>query len=150
MTLEEFKLAFNSKLKQNLAKQVDIYKAASSTERAIKVIIPHASSSANAQGVLLFFDYTLESSLQVIKSFHALAALHMDHATRIRRIPAWSAPGFLTPGRKVQLAPGSIDFLFHHSLDERSRSFVVSCRFCRKVSPTALFWNHPNGKEWFS
>ena len=38
-TLVEFKLASNSKLKQNLAKQVDIYKAASETERAIKVIL---------------------------------------------------------------------------------------------------------------
>ena len=38
-TLVEFKLASNSKLKQNLAKQVDIYKAASETDRAIKVIM---------------------------------------------------------------------------------------------------------------
>lgn len=38
-TLVEFKLASNSKLKQNLAKQVEIYKAASETERAIKVIM---------------------------------------------------------------------------------------------------------------
>lgn len=38
-TLVEFKLASNSKLKQNLAKQVDIYKAASDTNRAIKVIL---------------------------------------------------------------------------------------------------------------
>lgn len=38
-TLVEFKLASNTKLKQNLAKQVDVYKAASETERAIKVIL---------------------------------------------------------------------------------------------------------------
>lgn len=38
-TLVEFKLASNSKLKQNLAKQVDVYKAASETDRAIKVIL---------------------------------------------------------------------------------------------------------------
>lgn len=38
-TLVEFKLASNSKLKQNLAKQVEIYKTASETERAIKVIM---------------------------------------------------------------------------------------------------------------
>ena len=38
-TLVEFKLASNSKLKQNLAKQVEVYKAASETERAIKVIM---------------------------------------------------------------------------------------------------------------
>lgn len=38
-TLVEFKLASNSKLKQNLEKQVDIYKLASETNRAIKVIL---------------------------------------------------------------------------------------------------------------
>ena len=38
-TLVEFKLASNTKLKQNLAKQVDVYKAASETNRAIKVIL---------------------------------------------------------------------------------------------------------------
>lgn len=38
-SLVEFKLASNSKLKQNLAKQVDIYKKASATNRAIKVIM---------------------------------------------------------------------------------------------------------------
>ena len=37
--LVEFKLASNSKLKQNLAKQVEIYMAASETKRAIKVIL---------------------------------------------------------------------------------------------------------------
>ena len=38
-TLVEFKLASNSKLKQNLEKQVDVYKAAAETDRAIKVIL---------------------------------------------------------------------------------------------------------------
>lgn len=38
-TLVEFKLASNSKLKQNLAKQVEVYKVASDTKRAIKVIM---------------------------------------------------------------------------------------------------------------
>lgn len=38
-TLVEFKLASNSKIKQNIAKQVDIYKQANCTERAIKVIL---------------------------------------------------------------------------------------------------------------
>ena len=38
-TLVEFKLASNSKLKQNLEKQVDIYKQAANTDRAIKVIL---------------------------------------------------------------------------------------------------------------
>ena len=38
-TLVEFKLASNSKLKHNLENQVDVYKVASETERAIKVIL---------------------------------------------------------------------------------------------------------------
>lgn len=38
-TLVEFKLASNSKLKQNLAKQVDIYKVAAETNYALKVIL---------------------------------------------------------------------------------------------------------------
>jgi len=38
-TLVEFKLASNSKLKQNLAKQVDIYGEANDTKKAIKVVL---------------------------------------------------------------------------------------------------------------
>jgi hypothetical protein len=38
-TLVEFKLASNSKLEQNLQKQVEIYKKASSAQRALKVIV---------------------------------------------------------------------------------------------------------------
>ena len=38
-TLVEFKLASNSKLRNNLAKQVEVYKKASDTDRAIKVIL---------------------------------------------------------------------------------------------------------------
>jgi hypothetical protein len=38
-TLVEFKLASNSKLKQNLAKQVEVYKAANQTRKSIKVIL---------------------------------------------------------------------------------------------------------------
>jgi hypothetical protein len=38
-TLVEFKLASNSKLKKNLEKQVEIYKKASNTEKAIKVVV---------------------------------------------------------------------------------------------------------------
>jgi len=38
-TLVEFKLASNSKLKQNLDKQVEIYEKANNTKRAIKVIL---------------------------------------------------------------------------------------------------------------
>ena len=39
ISLVEFKLASNSKLKNNLAKQVEIYKKANNTDRAIKVIL---------------------------------------------------------------------------------------------------------------
>lgn len=38
-TLIEFKLASNSKLKQNLAKQVEVYEAANQTRQSIKVIL---------------------------------------------------------------------------------------------------------------
>lgn len=38
-TLVEFKLASNSKLKSNLARQVEVYKKASQTDRAMKVIL---------------------------------------------------------------------------------------------------------------
>ena len=38
-TLVEFKLASNSRLKQNLAKQVEVYKAANQTKKSIKVIL---------------------------------------------------------------------------------------------------------------
>lgn len=38
-TLVEFKLASNTKLKKNLSNQVEIYKAANCTDRAIKVIL---------------------------------------------------------------------------------------------------------------
>ncbi len=38
-TLIEFKLASNTKLKQNLAKQVEIYEKANNTQKSIKVIL---------------------------------------------------------------------------------------------------------------
>ena len=38
-TLIEFKLASNSKLKQNLAKQVEVYEEANKTKKSIKAII---------------------------------------------------------------------------------------------------------------
>ncbi|MDL5366086.1 hypothetical protein QSH18_10760 [Xanthomonas sp. NCPPB 2654] len=38
-TLVEFKLASNSKLKQNLAKQVEVYKDANQTKKSIKVVL---------------------------------------------------------------------------------------------------------------
>lgn len=53
-TLVEFKLAGNSKLKQNLAKQVEVYKAANQTDKSIKVI-------------LYFTDSELEKVLKVLK-----------------------------------------------------------------------------------
>lgn len=43
-TLVEFKLASNSKLKQNLAKQVEVYKAANQTKKSIKVILYFSDS----------------------------------------------------------------------------------------------------------
>lgn len=51
-TLVEFKLASNSKLKQNLANQVEIYKKAHDTDKAIKVI--------------LFFTYAEEQKVKAI------------------------------------------------------------------------------------
>lgn len=54
-TLVEFKLASNSKLKQNLEKQVDVYKAANQTDKSIKVI-------------LYFNDTELEKLLMIMKS----------------------------------------------------------------------------------
>ncbi len=53
-TLVEFKLASNSKLKQNLEKQVEVYKAANQTKKSIKVI-------------LYFTDSELEKILKVLK-----------------------------------------------------------------------------------
>ncbi|MCD6437288.1 MAG: hypothetical protein J7L56_03355 [Halomonas sp.] len=43
-TLVEFKLASNSKIKQNLAKQVEVYKAANQTKKSIKVILYFSDS----------------------------------------------------------------------------------------------------------
>tara|TARA_B110000902_G_scaffold264387_1_gene345774 strand:- start:1624 stop:3090 length:1467 start_codon:yes stop_codon:yes gene_type:complete len=43
-TLVEFKLGCNSKLKQNLAKQVEVYKAANQTKKSIKVILYFSDS----------------------------------------------------------------------------------------------------------
>ncbi len=43
-TLVEFKLASNTKLKQNLANQVEIYKAANQTQKSIKVILYFSDS----------------------------------------------------------------------------------------------------------
>lgn len=53
-TLVEFKLASNSKLKQNIAKQVEIYAEANQTKKIIKVI-------------LFFTDVELEKTLNILK-----------------------------------------------------------------------------------
>lgn len=53
-TLVEFKLASNSKLRQNLEKQVEVYKAANQTDKSIKVI-------------LYFTDSELEKTLKALK-----------------------------------------------------------------------------------
>lgn len=46
-SLVEFKLASNSKLKRNLEKQVEIYKAASDTPNALKVILFFSEEQQN-------------------------------------------------------------------------------------------------------
>jgi hypothetical protein len=58
-TLVEFKLASNSKLKQNLAKQVEVYEAANETKKSIKVI-------------LYFTDGELEKTLKVLKDLELI------------------------------------------------------------------------------
>jgi hypothetical protein len=58
-TLVEFKLASNSKLKQNLAKQVEVYKDANQTKKSIKVI-------------LYFTDLELEKTLKILKDLDLL------------------------------------------------------------------------------
>ncbi len=52
-TLVEFKLASNSKLKQNLKHQVDVYEAANGTSKAIKVIMYFSETEhLRTQGIL--------------------------------------------------------------------------------------------------
>ena len=53
-TLVEFKLASNSKLKQNLENQVEIYKAASETSNAFKVILFFSENEYNKVTRVLF------------------------------------------------------------------------------------------------
>jgi hypothetical protein len=52
-TLVEFKLASNSKLKKNLEKQVEIYKKANNTEKAIKVVVYFTESERNKTDKIL-------------------------------------------------------------------------------------------------
>jgi hypothetical protein len=54
-TLVEFKLASNSKLRQNLENQVEVYEAANQTNKSIKVI-------------LFFTDSELEKTIKIIKA----------------------------------------------------------------------------------
>lgn len=64
-TLVEFKLAKNTKLKQNLANQVEIYKAANNTNNAIKVIF-FFSSEEKLRVKKILKELNLESSKSII------------------------------------------------------------------------------------
>jgi hypothetical protein len=66
-TLVEFKLASNSKLKNNLAKQVEVYKRANCTDRAIKVILYFSDDEHNkVMGVLNELDFDLPPICQTL------------------------------------------------------------------------------------
>lgn len=66
-TLVEFKLASNSKLKKNLENQVEIYKAANSTEKAIKVIMCFSDSEqAKVSRILKELGLTGDPNIVVI------------------------------------------------------------------------------------
>lgn len=64
-TLVEFKLASNSKLKNNLAKQVDVYKKASGTDRAIKVIL-YFSDDENKKVMAVLNELGLQSCKDIV------------------------------------------------------------------------------------
>jgi len=66
-TLIEFKLASNSKLKQNLAKQVEVYKAANQTKKSIKVILYFSDTElAKIQNVIRELDLKENKELILI------------------------------------------------------------------------------------
>ena len=66
-SLIEFKLASNSSLKRNLEKQVEIYKKANRTERAIKAIVCYtAANQAKVTRVLNELGLQTEQSAAVI------------------------------------------------------------------------------------
>ncbi|HRB21600.1 MAG TPA: hypothetical protein PLB54_07865, partial [Nitrosomonas sp.] len=66
-TLVEFKLASNSKLKQNLAKQVEIYKSANQTKKSIKVILYFSAVElANVKRVMNELELTEGKELVLI------------------------------------------------------------------------------------
>lgn len=64
-TLVEFKLASNSKLKQNLQKQVEIYEAANQTKQSIKVIL-HFSLSELHKILKIMKDLGLKESKNLV------------------------------------------------------------------------------------
>jgi uncharacterized protein YdcH (DUF465 family) len=61
----EFKLASNSKLKQNLAKQVEIYEKANNTDKSIKVIL-YFDDSEYLKIIKILKELKLENKLNVI------------------------------------------------------------------------------------
>ncbi|MFA4869221.1 MAG: hypothetical protein WC623_13530 [Pedobacter sp.] len=66
-TLVEFKLASNSKLKQNLAKQVEIYQQANDTKKSIKVILYFdAIELSNVKNILKSLKIDSEESIVLI------------------------------------------------------------------------------------
>jgi hypothetical protein len=64
-TLVEFKLASNSKLKQNLAKQVEIYEVANSTKKSIKAIL-YFDNSEFKKVTKILKELKAENSLSII------------------------------------------------------------------------------------
>jgi len=75
-TLIEFKLASNSKLKNNLEKQVEIYKKANNTEKAIKVIVYFTESERNkVYKILEDLDLKDDENIILINARNALKDL---------------------------------------------------------------------------
>ena len=74
-TLVEFKLASNSKLEQNLKNQVDVYKIANSTDKAIKVIMYYNAKEFNkVQRILDKLKITGEESIVLIDASPKISA----------------------------------------------------------------------------
>ena len=63
--LVEFKLASNSKLRQNMEKQVEVYKLASDTERAVKVIM-YFTESEEKKVISLLNELNLSEGSDVV------------------------------------------------------------------------------------
>lgn len=64
-TLVEFKLASNSKLRQNLEHQVEVYKAANNTKKSIKVIL-YFNDSELAKVLKLMKDLSLKEGKELV------------------------------------------------------------------------------------